>query len=223
MKLTIPGNPIPKMRPRFARQGNFVKTYDVQGKEIKYVQNCVIRQIRELINHPDKKISLEASEMAHSSIFVVEMRFYMPIPRHCKNKALNEKLWNFEFHNHKPDVSNLIKFYEDCLNGILFHDDSQIVEIRARKLYSDNPRTEIIIMPKKEMSYNDTRRILTCLSPKDVYCISVDCRELESALAKFNDQSPEDDLNFIAKNLYAFSKKYANVINKISKLKLEEV
>ena len=43
----------------------------------------------------------------------------------------------------RPDASNCIKFYEDCLKGILFDDDSQVIEIKARKFYSDKPKTII--------------------------------------------------------------------------------
>lgn len=43
----------------------------------------------------------------------------------------------------RPDVSNCIKFYEDCLKEILFDDDSQVVQIHARKFYGEKPRTII--------------------------------------------------------------------------------
>jgi Holliday junction resolvase RusA-like endonuclease len=43
----------------------------------------------------------------------------------------------------RPDASNCIKFYEDCLKDLLFDDDSQVVEIKARKFYSDKPKTVI--------------------------------------------------------------------------------
>ena len=47
----------------------------------------------------------------------------------------------------KPDIDNLIKFVMDSLSGHngFFLDDNQVYTIYAEKLYSDNPRTEILI------------------------------------------------------------------------------
>lgn len=45
----------------------------------------------------------------------------------------------------KPDLDNYIKSVLDGLNGLAFEDDNQIIRIDAIKLYSDHPRTEILI------------------------------------------------------------------------------
>jgi Holliday junction resolvase RusA-like endonuclease len=45
----------------------------------------------------------------------------------------------------RPDLDNYIKQL-DCLNGIVFHDDSQIVELKAEKFYSARPRLEITVV-----------------------------------------------------------------------------
>ena len=61
----------------------------------------------------------------------------MPIPKTLK------KVQEGDHHFKVPDCSNLIKLYEDALNGTIWEDDSIICEIVASKVYSDNPRTEI--------------------------------------------------------------------------------
>ena len=44
------------------------------------------------------------------------------------------------------DLSNRIKVLEDALNGVAYEDDSQIVEIHARRFDSkENPRVEVSI------------------------------------------------------------------------------
>ena len=40
-----------------------------------------------------------------------------------------------EFHTSRPDVDNLVKPVFDSMNGILYKDDSQIVELKVRKEY----------------------------------------------------------------------------------------
>jgi len=48
------------------------------------------------------------------------------------NKAKTSKLIQ---HTKRPDLSNLIKSIEDAFNGIIWKDDSQIIEIHARKIF----------------------------------------------------------------------------------------
>ncbi len=51
-------------------------------------------------------------------------------------------------HTKTPDLDNLIKFVSDSFNGVFYKDDSQIVEIKARKNYCthiEQARTEIMI------------------------------------------------------------------------------
>lgn len=40
----------------------------------------------------------------------------------------------------KPDIDNIVKVIADSLNGIAYHDDSQIVACVINKYYSDTPR-----------------------------------------------------------------------------------
>ena len=53
-------------------------------------------------------------------------------------------------HTKKPDIDNLIKFVLDALSGQngFFLDDNLIESIYAKKIYSDNPKTMILIMDK---------------------------------------------------------------------------
>lgn len=46
----------------------------------------------------------------------------------------------------KPDADNIAKAVLDALNGVVFHDDNQVVSLSVQKFYSDDPRVEIKIM-----------------------------------------------------------------------------
>ena len=69
--------------------------------------------------------------------------FHMPIPKTTSKIRRFQMLNGVMYHLKRPDVTNLIKFYEDCLKGIVFEDDSQVVEINAHKIYDERPRVVI--------------------------------------------------------------------------------
>ena len=75
--------------------------------------------------------------------FSLEFHFFMPIPKSFPKKK-REYISVFS-HVTKPDTTNLQKFAEDCLTGIVFVDDKQVVETYSKKSYSENPRTVIYI------------------------------------------------------------------------------
>lgn len=46
----------------------------------------------------------------------------------------------------KPDLSNLAKGIEDAMNGIVYRDDSQIVELVVTKDYADKPQVTVTVL-----------------------------------------------------------------------------
>jgi Holliday junction resolvase RusA-like endonuclease len=124
ISLSIPGAPISKKRPRFARRGKFVTTYNPQESE------------------EGKFVCLMQTQMKHDPIpagtpIYLTLNFHMPIPASMSKKV---RLSNPK-HTKKPDLDNLIKFVKDCANGILWHDVSQVVFIIADKFFSEEPKT----------------------------------------------------------------------------------
>lgn len=55
----------------------------------------------------------------------------------------------------KPDIDNAAKFVFDALNGILWHDDSQICAGEILQQYSETPRTEIYITQLTQTERNN--------------------------------------------------------------------
>lgn len=69
----------------------------------------------------------------------------MQIPLSASAK-MKEKMASGEInHMKKPDATNLQKFMEDCIKGIIIADDNQVVKISSSKKYSETPMTEIRI------------------------------------------------------------------------------
>lgn len=73
----------------------------------------------------------------------LDFTFFLPIPKSTSNFRRREMLAAILLPDVKPDTTNLQKFYEDCLKGIVFHDDNCVTDVSSRKRYSDYPRTLI--------------------------------------------------------------------------------
>lgn len=122
-KYTIPGKPIPLMRPRFSRKGH---VWDAQAH--------LKEGVAELLRFQHGKQPLMNGPLH------LDITFYMYLSPHFSKKKRQELL-NTP-HPSRPDLSNMLKFVEDVCLNIIYHDDSVIGSICASKVYSDTPRTE---------------------------------------------------------------------------------
>ena len=75
----------------------------------------------------------------------VEILVYVPIPKSWSKKRKGLAL-EWKIHpTPSPDLSNYVKAVEDGLNGIVWGDDSQIVNLSARKVYGDHPKMVVTV------------------------------------------------------------------------------
>lgn len=73
---------------------------------------------------------------------IVVVRAFMPIPPSWPKRRRNDAFAGVIFPTGKPDVDNMMKVV-DALNGVVWKDDSQIVDGRVIKVYSDDPSLRI--------------------------------------------------------------------------------
>lgn len=128
----IPGKPIAKKRPRFCRRGKFVTTYNDQETEEGKMMNLIVQQLPDDFKVLDGPLRLKSY-------------FGMPIPKSTSKKKRAQMIANEIMHVKKPDVDNLLKMIKDCMNEIVYRDDSQIVSVEAWKTYSENPETVVVV------------------------------------------------------------------------------
>jgi len=75
-----------------------------------------------------------------------QFQFLMPIPKYRKTEIVERLLsGDIVWHFVKPDTSNLIKFYEDAFNEIVFGDDCQIADLSGWKQYDVIPETIVTV------------------------------------------------------------------------------
>jgi Holliday junction resolvase RusA-like endonuclease len=75
----------------------------------------------------------------------VSITVYRPIPKSFSKKKSAEAERGLIVPTSKPDASNYAKLIEDACNGIIWRDDSQIVDLIVKKRFSSNPRVEVTV------------------------------------------------------------------------------
>lgn len=214
MKITIPGDPIPKARARVTKKGF---AYDPQWELKKNVTKFLEQQVHEFYEKDKNRI--EGHKLSIGEAFEVDWYFHMPIPKSFNQTKKNACKWGLIEHTSKPDRSNLEKFYEDCANGILWKDDSQITKGRIEKKYcsDDQPRTEICMTPVKPHN-EDVKDIISLFSPDEISSLVYDASvirmdsepnlpQITTFLSKLADQHSKK-LSKISKNYPGHWKKF---------------
>ena len=130
IRLVIPGEAVPQLRPRFARHGNYVQAYDpAKCRDYKaYVRMLAAQQA------PPKPIE------GPVAVRIVVCRNTPQSWSKVKIAAANAGRIR---PTTKPDIDNVVKGLKDALKGLIWVDDAQVVRLEAEKWYSDRPRAEI--------------------------------------------------------------------------------
>lgn len=133
----VPGPPRGKGRPRFARRGNFVKTY-TDAATASYEDQIRFYALKAMESSEPLKTALEAF------IYV-----RLPVPQSYSKKRTEACLSGLERPCKKPDLDNIVKSYMDGMNGIVYVDDSQVVEIHTTKVYAEVGGVDVLIKEKE--------------------------------------------------------------------------
>lgn len=141
---TVPGSPQGKMRPRVVKRGNFVQTY-TPDKTVSY-ENLV-----KLMYGQEAKGRVFDRE---KSLRVLIVALY-DIPQSTSKKRAELMRIGEIRPTKKPDLDNVAKIICDALNGVAYHDDAQVVDLKVVKYYSDTPCVTVTIEEVEENEGND--------------------------------------------------------------------
>ena len=128
VEFTVPGQPVPKARPRLGRGHTYTPTATVRAEN-------VVKSVAQL-----------AGCVPVVGAICMELDFFLKIPSAWNRKKTERALLGEVRPTGRPDADNLGKLVLDGLNGTAFVDDCQIVELTCRKWYGE-PRTEVRIVP----------------------------------------------------------------------------
>lgn len=128
VSFVVPGVPVGKGRPKFARRGAFVSTYTPE-KTASY-ENLVKVKAEE---------AMQGRALFEGAVSVDIALFITP-PASWSQKKQREALAGNVFPTSKPDVDNVLKGIMDACNESVFKDDKQAVDVKVIKRYADTAR-----------------------------------------------------------------------------------
>ena len=140
------GNPQALKRHRTFKRGNFTGTYDPSKTE-KQDFLC--------------KVQEKAPEKPFDCPITVVMYFGFARPKSHYGTGRNASKLKSSApigHISRPDIDNLIKFVCDALNGVFWKDDSCICNLSAAKVYDEQPKTKIHILPVRSLHSRPQRQ-----------------------------------------------------------------
>ncbi|PGY99991.1 RusA family crossover junction endodeoxyribonuclease [Bacillus thuringiensis] len=132
IQFTIMAEPVAQGRPRASTVHGKVRMYDPKkSRDFK------------------RYVSAIAAKFAPASLLEgplqLEVKVYKPsLKSFSKKKALAAEEGLLR-PTTKPDVDNYVKGVKDALNKVIWHDDSQVVDLKVSKWYSEKPRVEVFI------------------------------------------------------------------------------
>jgi Holliday junction resolvase RusA-like endonuclease len=128
---TVPGRVVGKGRPRFVRQGSFVRTYTPAP-----TLNCEA-MVRTFAHE-----AMTGQQLLIGPVSLTVTIYLIPPQSWSRRKRLIAR-----FPTGKPDLDNCQKLLCDAMNGIVFTDDSQIADAHVRRLFDLNSpeRVEVVV------------------------------------------------------------------------------
>lgn len=135
ISFVIPGAPVGKGRPKFARRGNFVSTYTPE-KTASY-ENLVKVVAQQ---------AMAGKDLIQGAVCVGILLFVTP-PASWSQKKQAEAIRGGVFPTSKPDVDNVIKGIFDAMNDIVWKDDKQVCDLVLSKRYCTTPRAVVEVRP----------------------------------------------------------------------------
>ena len=129
VSFVIPTKPTGKERPRLA--GGIVYTPAKTKAYENFIKGCYIEQCGD-VSFGDRSI-------------ILTVKAYVPLLSKFNKSQQASALRGEIKPTAKPDADNLLKALLDALNELAYDDDRYIYKIDVERIYSDRPRTEVVI------------------------------------------------------------------------------
>lgn len=131
VEFVVPGAPVAKGRPKFARRGAHVTTYTPENTE----------RYENLVKMAARAAMRSVAPYAGPIRLIVHIG--LPIPASWSMKRQGEAAAGAIGATKKPDADNVVKALKDGMNGVVYVDDGQVVDLWISKRYARVPGVRI--------------------------------------------------------------------------------
>jgi len=133
VRFVVPGAPVAKGRPRIGKVGNHARMF-TPAKTVNY---------EGLVAH-EGHVAMAGRPLILGAVsMVLDVRLQVPASwsKRKQAQALDGTLHPAT----RPDLDNIEKAISDGLNGVVWKDDAQVVEVRKCKRYAETPGVTVEI------------------------------------------------------------------------------
>lgn len=135
IRFSVPGQPQGKGRPRVGTIGAHARMF-TPAKTLAYEGFIALQA----------QIAMAGHDLVEGPV-EVRMFIALQVPASWSQKKQRQALEGFVLPTKKPDKDNVIKAVFDALNGVVWKDDVQVVDLVSKKRYSTQPRVDVEIVP----------------------------------------------------------------------------
>ena len=205
VNIFLKDTPVAQARSRFAYVNGHSLVFDAQKDKKRAAARKISKQILE-----NGFLEPLSGSLCVEAVFTIQM------PSGLNQGQKNKLLWNCQNICIKPDIDNLLKFYLDVMNGLVYEDDKQIVYVYAFKKVGLVPSVAIKI---SELDPIPEMEVMKAISPEEFDMILNDMKHIVELIDKEKNTDTISNNKILSINMLSdFSKKYIKLINKISKI-----
>lgn len=142
----VPGQPVGKGRPRIGRVGAHARMF-TPAKTVNYEGMVAMAAQTAMAGRGLIECAVQ-----------VRMEIDCQVPASWSGKKQRDALAGHVFPTTKPDVDNVEKAIFDAMNGVVWKDDVQVVDVVKRKRYAAVPGVRVwvqplvVVSPQQEMA-----------------------------------------------------------------------
>ncbi|AOI57417.1 RusA family crossover junction endodeoxyribonuclease [Burkholderia diffusa] len=131
VRFFVPGKPVAKGRPRFSRRGAHVHVHTPERTEsyeglVKFTAYTAMR-----------------GSVPFAGPVRLIVHIGVPIPGSWSQRRQREAAAGAIGATKKPDADNVVKALKDGMNGVVYGDDGQVVDLWVSKRYATTPGVRI--------------------------------------------------------------------------------